>query len=445
MLNRRNVTDLFTEHSDIIERARANIEKYRKGDITVTVKNSDGEVLPGALVRIRQKRHSFRFGANLFMLGEFESDEKNKQYEKYFRDLFNMATLPFYWNATEQRPGCLRYNKDSERMYRRPPIDLCLEFCDKYGIEPREHALAYERFFPGWLYDKSVCEIKKALRERMEQVSRLYAGRIHTIEVTNELDWAAGRTAFYHEPDYLEWCMKTADELFPDNEITVNEFTHLSWKGGEQSKYYKYLRKGFDEGLRIDAIGMQYHMFCGSRENEYSDTREYYDPRNIAAQTELYAGFGKPLQMTEITVPAWSHDREDEEVQADIIENLYTLWFSHPSVEQIIYWNTVDGYAHVDDPSPEKIAASLGNMSLGENVYYGGLVRFDMTPKPAYRRLYHLINKKWHTDVTAVTGDDGCARERGFFGEYEISAEHSGYRRSVTLDSSHGGEVTIVI
>ena len=84
-------------------------------------------------------------------------------------------------------------------------------------------------------------------------------------------------------------------------------------------------------------------------------------------------------------------------------------------------------------------------MSLGENVYYGGLVRFDMTPKPAYRRLYHLINKKWHTDVTAVTGDDGCARERGFFGEYEISAEHSGYRRSVTLDSSHGGEVTIVI
>ena len=45
-------------------------------------------------------------------------------------------------------------------------------------------------------------------------------------------------------------------------------------------------------------------------------------------------------------------------VQAALLENMYTLWFSHPNMEQIIYWNLVDGYAHVWDPDPEKIRAA---------------------------------------------------------------------------------------
>ena len=67
-------------------------------------------------------------------------------------------------NKTEEpEKGKTRYEKDSVPMYRRPPIDLCIEFCEKHGIEPREHALAYDNFFPKWLYDASVPEIKIAL------------------------------------------------------------------------------------------------------------------------------------------------------------------------------------------------------------------------------------------------------------------------------------------
>ena len=70
-----------------------------------------------------------------------------------------MATLPFYWNATEPEEGKTRYAKNSPKLYRRPPIDLCIEFCEKHGIEPREHGLAYEHLFPEWLIDKSFDEI----------------------------------------------------------------------------------------------------------------------------------------------------------------------------------------------------------------------------------------------------------------------------------------------
>ena len=96
-----------------------------------------------------------------------------------------------------------------------------------------------------------------------------------------------------------------------------------------------------------------------------------------------YSRFGKPLQVTEITVPAYSWEAEDEEIQAEIIERLYYIWFSHPSVEQIIYWNLVDGYAYVTKSDPKTIRATQGDMTIGENYYHGGLLRFDLSPKPA--------------------------------------------------------------
>jgi hypothetical protein len=39
----------------------------------------------------------FHFGCNIFMLGEYDSPEKNKLYEEKFTALFNTATLPLYW------------------------------------------------------------------------------------------------------------------------------------------------------------------------------------------------------------------------------------------------------------------------------------------------------------------------------------------------------------
>ena len=114
---------------------------------------------------------------------------------------------------------------------------------------------------------------------------------------------------------------------------------------------------------------------------------------------DLYANFKKPIQITEITIPAYSWERDDEEVQAELIEKLYSIWFSHPNVEQIIYWNLVDGYAYLANPDPEKIKASRGDMTIGENYYHAGLFRFDLSPKPAYYKLRELTQKVWHTET----------------------------------------------
>lgn len=419
MNDRKKVLELFEKNKEYMEeRINSGIEQNRKGYAKICVKDKNGNNVPGVKISVKQKSHEFKFGANLFMLDEFENDEKNELYKKYFAETFNMATLPFYWDATEPEKGKTRYAKDSEKLYRRPPIDLCIEFCEKNGIEPREHALAYDAFFPKWLYDANVTEIKLALENRYKEIAERYKDKIPTIEVTNEMEWGKGKTAFYNEPDYIEWCFKTAEKYFPANQLVINEWSGLPWADHcmPTDKYYSYIEANMLKGARIDAIGMQYHMFY-RKEQEYECTRPYYDPINLYNHMDLYSNFGKPLQLTEVTIPAYSNEPEDEAMQAEIIEKLYSIWFSHPNVEQIIYWNVPDGYA---------AWAEQGDMTSGENYYYGGLLRFDMTPKPAYYAIKNLFEKTWHTEAEITSDADGEANFKGFYGKYDVKLEVNG-------------------
>jgi GH35 family endo-1,4-beta-xylanase len=306
MTDKRRILDLFDEQRDLVEeRVSAGIEANRKGNGRIRVLDQKGAPVANASIKLTQKTHEFRFGANLFMLDEMESEEKNEAYKRYFSDLFNMATLPFYWDALEPERGKPRYAKDSPKIYRRPSPDLCIEFCEKHGIEPREHALAYEHFFPAWLSGACTEEVKRELERRYAEISERYAHKIPTIEVTNEMEWTSGRTAFYDEPDFVEWCFKLAERYFPNNQLCINEHTSSAWmdKCRATDKYYSYIEANLLKGARIDAIGMQYHLF-NQAELAYEKTRLTLNPQSLYRHMALYSNFGKPLQITEVTVPA---------------------------------------------------------------------------------------------------------------------------------------------
>lgn len=393
------------------QRIQDGIEKYRKGNFTVQFSNE----YRGKKVQVKLKNHKFRFGANLFMLDEFPDDEKkNRIYKEKFKEVFNLATLPFYWDATEPEEGKTRYHKTAEKLYRRPPIDLCLEYCLENGIEPREHALCYAKLFPEWLEGKTFEEFKPYMERRMQEISTRYADKIPTIEVTNEMFWAEMKCDFYFRDDFVEYCFKAAERYFPNNQLGINEWGSIwSEKGEDTDPYYSYIAKNIAKGCRIDLVGMQYHMFHRS-EKYFDNTRPYYDMENLYKILDKYSEFGKPIEITEITIPAYTQESEKEEEQADIIEKLYSLWFSHEKVEKIIYWNLVDGYAAFTE---------AGNMEQGENYYRGGLLRFDMSEKPAFKRLKKLIKEVWTTNETLTLDEKGAAQFRGFYGDYEITIE----------------------
>ena len=83
MSERRKVLELFDKHREYIdERVNAGIELYRKGYAVITVKDENGKIIPDAKIRLKQKSHDFKYGSNLFMLDELETEEKNKKYKE---------------------------------------------------------------------------------------------------------------------------------------------------------------------------------------------------------------------------------------------------------------------------------------------------------------------------------------------------------------------------
>lgn len=430
MSRRDDVFKNFNKYRDETEdRVKLGIEQNRKGFAVINVTDRDGKPVPGVKIRAKQKKHEFLYGANIFMLDEMETAEKNAEYRAAFKKIFNEATLPFYWDGLEPEQGKPRFDKNSPKVYRRPAPDLCLEYCNENGITPKEHCLTYFNFQPDWVDRHDINDMKRKLEIRYKQLAERYADKIHGWEVINELfccQWPLHENEFFDADDVLDWNFELAKKYFPNNELIINEASQV-WEWGHfaysRSGYYQMIKAALERGIRIDTVGMQFHVF-DSRENERRLNATRYNPKALFEVMDQYAKLGKPLQITEITIPAYSDEKEDEAIQADLIEQLYSIWFSHKAVEAIIYWNLVDGYAAF---------APMGDMTSGENVFRGGLMRFDLSKKPAYDRIDDLFNRRWRTDAEIETNADGVAKFKGFYGEYELEIDGKKYDISTSV------------
>ena len=231
------------------------------------------------------------------------------------------------------------------------------------------------------------------------------------------------------EDDFLEWSYFTADKYFPNNKLIINDYNIWDPSSHNRNYYYMQIERLLRNGVtHLDTIGMQFHCFF-PREAEEKQAVQKFNPRRLYELFDLFARFGKELQITEMTVPARSESEEDEQIQAELMENLYRVLFSHPAMNAIIYWNLVDGYAYL--PS----GGEPGDMTKGENVYYGAFMRFDMTKKPVYHALDRLINKEWRTSET-VAARGGRAEFRGFYGDYDVVVHAGGKEIKTKISTS---------
>ena len=441
MSSRKEILRPFEEKMDYMnDRIAAGIEANRKGFAFLDLVDGKGEAVKNAEIKITQKTHDFKYGANLFMLDEIPDQAKNEKYKKYFAEAFNIATLPFYWDTLEPEQGKPRYARNSPKIYRRPAPDLAVEYCKANGIEPKAHCLNYASFMPQWAKGSVTWE-KQCLEKRFRELAERYSKNIPMWEVTNETYWGSRNlSTLYMQDDFVEWSFALAENYFPANKLVINEAHSRVWSREwfhwNRSPYFMQIERAMLKGARIDSIGMQFHMFY-RREFEKEQTSVYYDPEQIYTVMDTYAMLGKPLQITELTIPAYSNDPEDEEIQARIIRNLYSIWFSHPAMEAIIYWNLPDGYAYNAVP---------GDMTAGENYYYGGLIRFDFTLKPAYKVIRDLFCKEWRTNLKLHTGS-GSLSFKGFYGKYdlEIKVGKRKEHREIHLNKAMNNHFTIKI
>ena len=88
--------------AELLAGADARIEKHRKADVLVSVVDSAGRPVSGAEVDIRQTRHAFLFGCNIFLWGRVGTVEEESLYRNRFAELMNYEGG---YGIVQHRPG----------------------------------------------------------------------------------------------------------------------------------------------------------------------------------------------------------------------------------------------------------------------------------------------------------------------------------------------------
>lgn len=412
-LNAATPLDDLWKNPAIEQRIESGIRTNRMSDAVVRCVGPDGAPLANVTVQVEQTRHEFLFGANIFMLGGFPTPEENRQYEAAYMRLFNYATVPFYWSDLEPEPGKPRFAKDSPPLYRRPPPDAVVEFCLKNRLAMKGHPLVWHQWYPKWRPDDPQ-ELMRRIERRIAEIAARYGASIPRWEVVNEpLERHTAGDAWCNLPeDYVFRSLSAAAKLFPASDrMMLNEASNFSWLqfSEKHSRYYRLIREMLDRGARVDEIGMQLHIFDEKNWHQVLNGQQYA-PADLFKVLDRYSDFGRPLAITELTIPTLPNSPDGERDQATVARNFYRLWFSHPQVNAISWWNLVDNTT----------------AKASEDKMLAGLVRRDFSPKPAYEALDRLINHDWKTEFTVSSGARGEVAFRGFHGEYTVTATSGG-------------------
>jgi endo-1,4-beta-xylanase len=386
-------------------RIQNGIEKNRKADAVIRLNPAKGKLRKGVKVEIRQLSHDFQFGSNIFMLNGYGSAEQNKRYEDIFKQLFNLACVPFYWKTLEPEEGVLRYEASSSKIYRRPPPDPVLDFCEKNGITPKGHTLVWDNVShanPLWM-PRDTTIMQQKIDQRIRQLGERYGQRVKTWDVVNEL--LSYHTGAIRMPD--NFGLKSFQQFsksFPKTTRGfINETTSIWTNYHREYSPYKLLIDNLkSKGAEIDGIGLQFHFFSETLHNDVVAGKSI-TPKTVFDVLDLYGSYRLPVHISEITIPALPFNETGLANQAKMTRNFYRAWFSHEAVEAIVWWNVSDGTA-----------------VAGEDKWHGGFLNEDMSPKPAYYVLNDLINKEWKTSVSKVVDNGDAVSFRGFYGDYSV-------------------------
>ncbi len=392
---------------------------HRQVRKTLKVLDSQGNPVKGAKIHVKQTKHQFLFGCGGFdFIPYVMGDQKFKASTDSWLEIFNYATLPFYWGTFEPEEG----KPNTETLMK------TAKYLKDRGVTVKGHPLCWHTVCADWLmaYDNETI-LKKQLARIDREVSG-FKGVIDMWDVINEVvimpifdKYDNAVTRICNEYGQVGLVKKVFDEAKSQNPgatLLLNDFN-------TSPAYEKLIEDCLDAGVPISVIGIQSHQHQG-----------YWGAEKVHDVLNRFSRFGLPIHFTENTLisgdimPAYIEDLNDwqvdewpttpegEERQAREIEEMYRILFEHPQVQAITTWDFKDG-------------AWLGAPS--------GFIRKDFSRKPAFDMLKKLTHEEWWTDTEIVTGESGCAETEAFKGSYSLEVNG----QTVDAEFTDDGEFVI--
>ena len=422
-----------------LDRAKTDIEKYRKGGARLKIVDMEGKPLVNSTVSFKQTSRDFLFGAN--PMGK--SSRYSQVYAQMLREAgINYSYILSSWGSVEPSPGNFAWV--GQEYYQNISAQSAMGFRFMGGLSLwfyRGSGLS-DQFCPHYQDMMTFEQLKENIYNHMYALASRYKGRIDIWEINEQntngtnvlnLTWNQKLEAYSVFAKAVHDANPKAQVIHDSNalpyEFNPGRLGDLGGKAGAIS-FPEFLTLLNQKQSPLDIIGLELY-YSGVNSDGYKNPG--LDMASISALLDQYASFGKPIFVRELSAPSvqvpdssWWHRPWDEPTQAEYLEQFYTIAFSKPLVHEI-------GWSYgVSD----------------ENAFLvgGGLLDTDLKPKAAYFALKKLIDS-WTTSGMATTDEKGQSAFKGFAGDYEVKVTTPDGRsgqRTVHINEQKSDEFTIV-
>ena len=388
----RRLADHVEKEHVLMARLESDIRNWRQRNLTVRVLDAEGGRAEGAAVAFVQTRHDFLFGCNAFALRQWGNERKNRLYENGLTHLFNLVTVPLYWSAIEPRRGRHEFGT----------LDRMLRWAEKKHLAVKGDPLLLDETVPRWTAEMAPSGAREAAESHVRGLVARYAGRVDWWDI---LTPTAGNIRVGPAAVSSDEVVRWAASAGPKGGLILHDpdARRLAQRAAALQA----------EGVPVAGVGILAHQHAGAW------------PVDLVRRTLDEAAAARlPVHVSAITILG-GPDQETE--QAEAVRRFYTEAFARPEIASISWWDLSDAFAWQNAP--------------------GGLLRADLSPKPAYEALDRLINHLWRTEAAVWTDEEGCVTIRAFFGSYRITVRAGQQSKTIKVHLTRDGpaEVDVVL
>lgn len=361
--------------------ALERIERDRKGDFAVAIRETDGTPVRNLPVKLTLRRHAFGFGSATPVKWYLDESEDGRRWREIVDNYFSLIVFE---NDLKDFDWYEHFSLE-RKADRNARLDRALDWLAQRHIAVRGHYLMQAATPPNLTKtsnDAIRAHFLAATRERLQFIGN----RVVEWDVINHPIAWGGADMLTARPALAQLDREVFDlaRTLTKLPLLVNE-DQLFRPGRQSDNTYDYVKALVDAGYPVAGVGNQAHI------------HESYlpSPMEVLKVTDRFAKIVPRQVITEFDVVT----SNDEDLAADYTRDLLIACFSHPAYSGFLWWGFWEG-AHW---KPE--AASWTR---------------DWTPRKRADVFREWIGGKWRTEVSVVTDDQGIARWRGFPGWYEV-------------------------
>lgn len=376
--SQKAIVECYTKDLPWRNEAIERIEKYRKGDMDITVVDKNGNPIKDAEVDVSMYDHEFKFGSATV---DYIINTENR-YD--VPTLFNSVTPYIHYFSAYFEAGRFR-SRQMVNDLRKHGIRTARYHNIGFDVSTPEEMTKYHKLiglYDGYMND-DLEMVKKGLKTIVENGAWDY-GDYGDVDVVNEInEHHAFEDKFGHE--LVRWYADYAKKTFPKG----------TWINDNETNYRD--KKVYDDrgiGTDFNSFSQEHHMTFRAMEIYVDSLRELNERGVRSVMTE------------------YDMREKNEEYQTGNLRDIMLVAFSMPNVNGFYVWG------HTDE------GHWFGNGPLAYR-------RGDMSLKPAGKMYVDLVYNKWWTQEKGQTDENGKYSLRAFYGYYDITVKKGG--ATVTL------------